>query len=436
MFSNYDPATTVLWHDMRGDFPQGGYTVGYTHHQGTLYALWGIGHMYAHTIYLLRIQEDQAGNFVSYTNLGDVESRGIPEGGWDLISDGQDLYIVSPQALYQVDLSTTPPTFTRIYTFDLHPGEQVAGGTAQWADLEILFATAPSWFPVGKPQTLTITVRNHGPYTAERVNVRVALPANMSLLQAQPDQGTYDPGQHIWEVGALSPGQKAHLHLTFRLSRAGSYTIQAHITHSSTLDPDSVARIGFDVDDHQDGRPDDDEARLTWQGIDILPSTGFPPGRNTPLAQAQQTPQQNLDLVLDVPRLQIRAPIVGVPLTASGWDVTWLGNAVGWLHGTAFPTWPGNTVLTAHAWDPNGTPGIFHGLERLRYGDRVHLIVGGKRVAYMVVSNEVVPEDAVNAVLAPAQEDLLTLLTCTAFDETEGRFLARRVVRAVRIAEP
>jgi len=79
----------------------------------------------------------------------------------------------------------------------------------------------------------------------------------------------------------------------------------------------------------------------------VLPGTGFAPQRVTALsAQPAAQSYANLgDLWLEIPRLGVQMPIVGVPQADGQWDVSWLGNDAGWLNGTAFPTWSGNSVL-------------------------------------------------------------------------------------------
>ena len=61
---------------------------------------------------------------------------------------------------------------------------------------------------------------------------------------------------------------------------------------------------------------------------------------------------------------------VGVPVSADGWGLDWLAQNVGYLDGTAFPGWDGNSVLTGHVYLPDGSPGPFQRLGSLRYGDR------------------------------------------------------------------
>lgn len=71
-----------------------------------------------------------------------------------------------------------------------------------------------------------------------------------------------------------------------------------------------------------------------------LPATGFAPDQVTLLPkQPVEAAYNDMDsLCLQIPSLNVDVPIVGVPQTSTGWDVTWLTNAqAGWLNGTAFP---------------------------------------------------------------------------------------------------
>ncbi|MFL7870900.1 MAG: sortase, partial [Anaerolineales bacterium] len=111
-----------------------------------------------------------------------------------------------------------------------------------------------------------------------------------------------------------------------------------------------------------------------------LPSTGFPMGQmtNIPIQPADRAYASYSDLQLEIPKLAVSASIVGVPFSDNGWDVTWLGKDVGWLNGTAFPTWAGNSVITGHVWDAYNQPGIFYNLKNLRYGDRIKIHAFGQ----------------------------------------------------------
>jgi LPXTG-site transpeptidase (sortase) family protein len=164
-----------------------------------------------------------------------------------------------------------------------------------------------------------------------------------------------------------------------------------------------------------------------------LPDTGFAPGRTTPIRpQPEGLAFQNLDLQLNIPALGKRMAIVGVPMTRYGWDVTWLRDEAGYLTNTAFPTTPGNTVLTAHVYQPDGLPGPFQRLSELRWGDEVIIESGGLHYIYRVRElRYTAPNDL--SVLGHEEFDWLTLVTCRGFDETTQSYRWRVVVGAVLV---
>jgi len=163
-----------------------------------------------------------------------------------------------------------------------------------------------------------------------------------------------------------------------------------------------------------------------------LPETGFAPGRVTLLPpQGEGQLYTSLDdLRLEIPRLGINIPIVGVPVGGEGWDLTWLWGQAGYLEGTAYPGLPGNTALTAHVYLPDGKPGPFASLGALGWGDQVILHANGQRYIYEVRSNhQVLPGDT--SILGHEEYSWLTLITCKGFDEASGGYRYRQTARAV-----
>ncbi|MFZ5911268.1 MAG: sortase domain-bontaining protein [Chloroflexota bacterium] len=165
-----------------------------------------------------------------------------------------------------------------------------------------------------------------------------------------------------------------------------------------------------------------------------LPETGFAPGRVTAL------PEQPLDykyaqygdLWLEIPKLGVKASIVGVPRLDNGWDVKWLWDQAGWLQGTSFPTWEGNSVVTGHVYLPDGQAGPFVDLGKLRWGDQVIVHAYGGRYIYEVRTNHIVRPNAISPF---KHEDTawLTLLTCLGYDEGSNTYKNRIETRAVLI---
>jgi LPXTG-site transpeptidase (sortase) family protein len=165
-----------------------------------------------------------------------------------------------------------------------------------------------------------------------------------------------------------------------------------------------------------------------------LPETGFAPGRHTPLPERPDGDEYESlpGIRLQIDSIGVDVSIVGVSPAGDGWDLTWLGEEAGWLEGTAFPTWQGNSALTGHVVLPDGRPGPFANLTELAWGDRVVVQGYGQQSVYEVRQVlSVLPEDRYT--LRHEERAWLTLITCEAYDPVQDVYLGRRVVRAVLI---
>ncbi|HVP13737.1 MAG TPA: sortase [Phycisphaerae bacterium] len=166
----------------------------------------------------------------------------------------------------------------------------------------------------------------------------------------------------------------------------------------------------------------------------VLPQTGFAPGELTVLPQ-QPSDSRYLamgDLWLEIPALGVRVPIIGVPSGSNGWDLTWLWDQAGYLEGTAYPTWTGNSVLTAHVYLSDGSPGPFVNLKTLYWGQQVIVHLGRQKYIYQVQDvRRVWPDD--NTVLAHQADPTLTLITCQDYDPVRQTYRYRIAVRAVLV---
>jgi LPXTG-site transpeptidase (sortase) family protein len=168
--------------------------------------------------------------------------------------------------------------------------------------------------------------------------------------------------------------------------------------------------------------------------VPALPDTGFAPGKITPLPiQSEDLSYGDLDgLWVEIPDLGISVPIVSIPQSDQGWDLTWLWNQAGWLEGTAYPSWYGNTVITGHAYLSNGLPGPFVGLEKLSWGDEIFLYAHGLKYSYQVrLRNKVSAYDL--SILDHKDQDWLTLFTCQEYNEITDQYNWRQVIQAVLI---
>jgi LPXTG-site transpeptidase (sortase) family protein len=165
-----------------------------------------------------------------------------------------------------------------------------------------------------------------------------------------------------------------------------------------------------------------------------LPVTGFAPGKITPLVgESVNLQYSSTNMSLEVPSLGINAKIIGVPGENGNWDISWLAEDVGWLQGSAYPTWQGNTVLTGHVWNADNQPGIFEKIKSLKYGDTILIRSGGLTYVYEVRENTQLDPDEFQTVFTHEEMDWVTLLTCEDFNPSLGEYIHRRMVRAVLI---
>jgi len=260
-------------------------------------------------------------------------------------------------------------------------------------------------------------------------------------------------GQIIWEgdvapdFGITDPDAAENaIHISFSVITADGVT---RVSNTATIDSDlngngndtdpgesrvASASEAWNVGGGGGGDPTSTPVALDAFGLPI-PLTGFTPYRLTLLpAQPLNKAYTELgDFWLEIPSLGVETTIVGIPQTTTGWDVTWLGNQAGWLNGTAFPTWAGNSVITAHVYNSNGLPGPFINLPKLKYGDQIIVHAWGQDYVYEVREvKEVLPDE--NSVLTKHEElPWLTLVTCRGYDPVTNSYRYRYVVRAVQV---
>jgi LPXTG-site transpeptidase (sortase) family protein len=164
----------------------------------------------------------------------------------------------------------------------------------------------------------------------------------------------------------------------------------------------------------------------------LIPVTGFAPNTVTKLDSASRPAYNSTNLMIEIPVIKVKTAIVGVQLKDGIWDVSWLQNQIGWLNGTAYPTWTGNSVLTGHTVNAVGQPSIFSNLKQLNPGEYIYIYDLGYRYTYKVVSNKLVQPDDIT-VLKHEDKAYLTLITCDNYDEKTASYLKRIAVRAVLV---
>jgi len=140
------------------------------------------------------------------------------------------------------------------------------------------------------------------------------------------------------------------------------------------------------------------------------------------------------DLWMEIPKLGVKMSIVGVPQTVDGWDVSWLGKESGWLNGSAYPTWSGNSVLTGHVWDALNQPGPFARLKELKYGDQIRIHASGQVFTYEVTESSLIPPSSITTAFKHEEKTWITLLTCEDYQELSKSYSSRRMVRAILVS--
>ena len=165
-----------------------------------------------------------------------------------------------------------------------------------------------------------------------------------------------------------------------------------------------------------------------------LPDTGFPRAGWKPITDSTVNAQSaDSEISIFIPDLNIRIPIVGVPRSGDGWDVSWLGKNAGYLQGSAFPTWKGNTVITGHVWDAFNQPGIFRDLKSLTYDDEIIIEFQGTSYVYLVRENRLLLPSQTEKAFRHEEYDWVTLLTCEFYNPFSKEYIFRRAVRAVLV---
>jgi LPXTG-site transpeptidase (sortase) family protein len=306
---------------------------------------------------------------------------------------------------------------------------------------------APNPIPANSYSLLTITIQNTGNIELVEMGMSDSLPNGLSIAGGSapaPVNGcggtlTAVSGTQLIQLvdGTLAGNSSCTIVVAITGSNPGDYqnTIPAG---ALTADPNTqntepaTATLTITSSSGGGGGGGGSPAPTTQAQGFIIPVTGFAPGRVTQLNTADRPHYAVTGLTIDIPVLKVNTPIVGVESKNGNWDVSWLQNQAGWLNGTAYPTWNGNSVITGHVANADGKPGLFAKLKYLGVGEYIFVYNAGYRYTYKVVSNEYIqPNDA--SVIRHEEKSYLTLVTCDTYDEKTGTYLRRVAVRAVLV---
>jgi len=325
----------------------------------------------------------------------------------------------------------------------------VAGPTS--IDPALTKSADPAQAEVGSTVTFTITVTNNGTAAATGVVVTDTLTDNLDYVSSQSidansslPRGTITvtaPRTITVDIGALGIADRIVITIVTTVNSLGTPPVEnsARLTAADPpegVGPDptgnntSTATLGVSPEEPGGSKKGGGDRATPGR----LPSTGFAAGANTilPSMPADRVYSAQDDVSLEIPSLRLRMPIVGVPFSNDTWDVTWLSAQAGWLQGTAFPSWSGNSLLTAHVYLSNGLPGPFVNLHKLHWGDQIIVHLSGQRYVYEVRAVKVVsPDDT--SVFQHRDDPWLTLITCKDYASATNTYAHRVVVTAVLV---
>lgn len=143
--------------------------------------------------------------------------------------------------------------------------------------------------------------------------------------------------------------------------------------------------------------------------------------------------------LIEIPAIEVSAPIVNVPIRALPQGVTWdtsrLYMTVGYLEKTPWFGDGGNTVLGGHSERARGEADIFWELDQLVSGDEIIVTVDEQERHYLVDRVFTVEHDDLS-ILRPTPHEQLTLFTCdTESYNTDDGSYNNRIVVVARLAD-
>ncbi|OLR93185.1 DUF11 domain-containing protein [Actinokineospora bangkokensis] len=203
-------------------------------------------------------------------------------------------------------------------TPDTNPADNAATATPAVTRRSALAVAKTADTPnptVGDTLTWTITTTNEGPSQAPDATVTDRIPAGVTLLSAEPSQGTFTATTGAWTLGPVAPGTAPTLTLKARLDTPGALTNQATLSAATdSTGDDNTAAVTVTVAD-QDAPPT------------TTPPTTTPPSSTQPTSTPPTSGAPGSDPGTSAPEPE-NPPAAQPPLSHTGFAVVpWLSAA-------------------------------------------------------------------------------------------------------------
>jgi LPXTG-site transpeptidase (sortase) family protein len=309
---------------------------------------------------------------------------------------------------------------------------------------------SPNPMAVGSYSLLTITIQNTGNIPLSGVGLRDTLRAGVTIAGPPGPSpvnhcgGTFLAVSGTQDIqltnGAVSASSSCSMVVAVTSNTPGDYeniipigSLSDNENTTNTQPATDTLRVGPPTTGGGGGGGGRSEGESAGGLVGLIPVTGFAPGRVTDLSERPVTSYSAFnDVTLEIPVLKLKLPVVGIPVKDKTWDVNWLLNQAGWLEGSAFPGFSGNSVLTSHATLSYGQAGPFANLHKLKTGDKIFIHAFGELYIYDVRSVEnLYPTDP--SILRHEDTPWLTLVTCADYNEKAETYMKRLTVKAVLV---
>jgi LPXTG-site transpeptidase (sortase) family protein len=304
---------------------------------------------------------------------------------------------------------------------DFVPGTLDCTLGVQDPDVECVFDNSNPLQPTIRAEWSVFALGGGSGQIRFRVTGNASLPANGNVTNVANVEWTSMPGDQTTPDSFSDP---ANQYATERYYDPGDQVNLYGDSDTLTLRPPGGGGGG--------GNPTPASSPAPITGSFLIPVTGYAPNVVTDLSNTPFVAYGNTSITLDIPSLSVDIPIVGVPKRNETWNVSWLGNQAGWLEGSAFPSWNGNSVLTSHVTLANGLSGPFANLSKLKYGDQIIVHASGQKFIFEIRTNATVAHDS-KTYFRHEKLPWLTLITCKEYDEDTNTYKKRVVVRAVLV---